>query len=1047
MVASRLRSPGHRARLAAVGALLATAAALAGTLTPAAAFNRGEQPSQDAPAESTAPGSSDPEDPQPAAPTGDPLLEGMIEPDDTPVAANDARLALPGVPVTTDAVTATTIDPASGRAYAATRSASPARLYAADPTGEAATIAHDLPFGTGSWDMALSGTMLAVGTSAPTSQRSTQVLGFDTQTSTFTASAILPKSSIVMSIIEDTVLAAPDNGRWYWAGTYDAAGAKLFRVDLKTGNAIDYTPATSWRSFRYVRSLAADATGLTIGLGNPAAVWRLDRASQQLHMWSEATQALNGRSIAYSAAATSPADGSAPTVIIGSEAEASLFVGSPPGSDSPPARRLLLPVDGMTIDRIVIDTANARAWFTVRPEASLYSLDLDDPASTPVARGVPEPGSETRSLQVIDGMVQGVTGTSELWIFDPSTDSVLPGGKLIPADQELRDAIPQGVVEFGNRLLVGGHWRYQVHGDPSVQQVRIPGEPKAQVVVGDKLYSAIYPSASVYELDSSLNVSKVAMLGKGQMRPAAIAYSPGLDKLVVATGPTYGNYGGGVSLVSRAPGSIPEVFTAPVGRHQVSAIEPGDTDLFLGTSTIGEAQPALPNERARVLRWQADGDDETGTVVWSTTLPVQVTKVNGVHLTADESGRQLIVAADPTTGAQGWLFGLDPDTGAVLWKQQVEGPIRSMKGSQDYLAMYISSTIQQIGVSRSGAILTDIRDFGTSIVPSFISIPDTPSTTQRIAYVGAGANGIAGIAEQGTPRVPTRVAGVDRYATAVAVSRQTYGSASTVVLARGDDFADALSAGPLAAALDAPILLAKPDGRLTPDTVAEIARLGATKALPVGGTGAIPDAIAGELPPGVSLDPHRPQGSNRYETSVAVAERLEAELGGTPRDTFAATGRDFADAIAAVPAAVMTKRAIVLYDDTAAARTAKAYLEARSVDALGGPALTALRAAGLQPTRSIVGSDRFDTAEQIGLTYFGKTAYAYIAPGMDFPDGLAAGVLAGRTGSPLLLSRPTALTSPTTNALLNGRGSQRVTLVGGIGVLEPRLEQVIADLQ
>ncbi|WP_143470104.1 cell wall-binding repeat-containing protein, partial [Leucobacter sp. OLTLW20] len=713
---------------------------------------------------------------------------------------------------------------------------------------------------------------------------------------------------------------------------------------------------------------------------------------------------------------------------------------------SPPPPRPVLPLDGNTVDQIAIDPANTQAWFVVRPEARLYSLDLSDPTSVPVAHGAPEPGSETRSLQVIDGKIRGVTGTSEAWTFDPSTESLLPRRDLIPVDQELRDTIPQGVVAFGKRVLVGGHWRYQVHGDPAVQRVRVPGEPKAQIVVGDKLYSALYPSASVYELDSSLTVRKVAALGNGQMRPAAIAYSPGLDKLAVATGPAYGKYGGGLSLVSPAPDSVPQVFTAPVGRHQVSVIEPVGTDLVLGTSTIGEAQPALPGERARVLRWRADGSPGTGTAVWSTTLPVQVAKVNGIHLVDDESGRQLVVAADPATGARGWLFGLDPDTGAVLWQQQVGGPIRSMKGSQGYLAMYLSSTIQQIGVSRSGATLTNIRDFGASIVPSFISLPDAPPTAQRVAYVGAGANGVVGVAEQGTPRVPSRVSGADRYATAVAVSRQSYAHADTVVLARGDDFADALSAGPLAAALDAPILLAQPGGRLTPGTVAEIARLGATEVIPVGGTGAIPESIAAQLPSGAALDPHRPQGANRYETSVAVAKRLEAALGGTPRDAFAATGRDFADAIAAVPAAITKKRAIVLYDDTPAARTARSFLAARSIDALGGPAASAVRAAGLAPQRTIIGSDRFDTAKQIGTTYFGRTTRAYLAPGLDFPDGLAAGVVAGRTGSPLLLARPALLTSPTTSSLRSGRGSQRVTLVGGVGVLEPRLEQTIADL-
>ncbi|WP_346058089.1 cell wall-binding repeat-containing protein [Leucobacter alluvii] len=955
-------------------------------------------------------------------------------------------MALPDIPVKTDAVTAAITDPSSGHSYVVTRSATPARLYIAPTTSAVATITKDLPFGTGSWDLALSGTTLAVGTNAPSGQSSTRLLGFNTQTASFSSSVVLPRSLMVMSVVEDTVLAAPGNGRWFWVGTYHAAGAKLFRVDLTAGTAIDYTPAGEWKTLRYVRSLAADAAGLTVGLGNPASVWRFDGASQQISNWPEATQAFGGRSLAYSAAATNRTDGTAPVVVLGSEAGASLFVGSPPGTTPASAQRPIYSLDGNTVDRITIDPSNTKAWFAVRPDARLYSLDLTDPASKPIAHGSPEPGSETRSLQVIDDKVRGVTGTSEAWTFNPSTESTLPRRNLISVSQELRDTIPQGVVEFGDRLLIGGHWRYQVHGDPSVQQIRVPGEPKAQVVVGDKMYAAMYPSATVYELDSTLAVRKVAALGHGQMRPAAITYSSTLQKLAVATAPAYGQYGGGLSLVSPKPDSKPQVFTLPVGRHQVSVIRPVEDDFFLGTSTIGEAQPALPGERAKVVRWQARGDAVTGTTVWSTTLPTNVAKVNGMHLVDDEAGSQLIVAADPATGARGWVLGLDPDTGEVLWQQQVNGPIRSMQGSNDYLAMYLSSTVQQVGVTRSGVTLTNVRNFGSSIVPSFISLSDTPRTAQRIAYVSAGANGVAGVAAQQTPRVPSRVDGANRYATAVAISRQSYYRASTVVLARGDDFADALSAGPLAAALDAPILLVQPGGTLTPDTIAEIGRLGATRAVPVGGTGVIPESIALQLPRGVSLDRDRPQGANRYETSVAVAKRLEATLGGGKRDVFVATGRDFADAISAVPAAIAEGRSIVLYDDTVQARTAKLYIAGRSFDALGGPAATALRKASMKPNRTIIGSDRFDTASQIASSYFVSTTGAYIAPGLDFPDGLTAGVLAGRAGAPLLLARPTTLTPQTISALQSGQGSQRVTLVGGWGVLQPQLEQAVADL-
>jgi putative cell wall-binding protein len=52
-----------------------------------------------------------------------------------------------------------------------------------------------------------------------------------------------------------------------------------------------------------------------------------------------------------------------------------------------------------------------------------------------------------------------------------------------------------------------------------------------------------------------------------------------------------------------------------------------------------------------------------------------------------------------------------------------------------------------------------------------------------------------------------RLAGKDRYATSWKIADVFFVGADTAILARGDDFADALSAGALAYSLHAPILL------------------------------------------------------------------------------------------------------------------------------------------------------------------------------------------------------------------------------------------------
>ncbi len=97
--------------------------------------------------------------------------------------------------------------------------------------------------------------------------------------------------------------------------------------------------------------------------------------------------------------------------------------------------------------------------------------------------------------------------------------------------------------------------------------------------------------------------------------------------------------------------------------------------------------------------------------------------------------------------------------------------------------------------------------------------------------------------EPGT-RAAGRLAGEDRFATSVAISRQQFpGTASEVYLARADAFADALSGGVLT---NGPILLVPQCGTLPPVVRAEIARLDPGRVTALGGPAAVCDQILGE---------------------------------------------------------------------------------------------------------------------------------------------------------------------------------------------------------
>ena len=93
-----------------------------------------------------------------------------------------------------------------------------------------------------------------------------------------------------------------------------------------------------------------------------------------------------------------------------------------------------------------------------------------------------------------------------------------------------------------------------------------------------------------------------------------------------------------------------------------------------------------------------------------------------------------------------------------------------------------------------------------------------------------------------------RWAGADRYATAAAISFNTYPQgATTAYLASGADYPDALAGGPVAARAGAPLLLTQKDCVPT-SILSELTRLGATKIVVLGGTSAISDAAANLTP-------------------------------------------------------------------------------------------------------------------------------------------------------------------------------------------------------
>jgi putative cell wall-binding protein len=300
------------------------------------------------------------------------------------------------------------------------------------------------------------------------------------------------------------------------------------------------------------------------------------------------------------------------------------------------------------------------------------------------------------------------------------------------------------------------------------------------------------------------------------------------------------------------------------------------------------------------------------------------------------------------------------------------------------------------------------------------------------------------------------VAGADRVTTAVALAERAHpDGAGTVVVARADAYADALAAAPLAASLDAPVLLTGATG-LRAEVAEAVRRLEATEAVLVGGEGALSAQVERDLRALGVGDVRRIAGTNRFDT----ARRIAGELGGISaylvEGANADADRGWPDAVALSGLAAVQGRPILLTTRDAVppeTRAALRELGATSVTVVGGTAAISgaveRTLSSLLSVRRVAGATRYDTSAQLAAAAVAAGADAsrvWVATGRSWPDALAAGASTGALGVVLLLVDGTDLArSPESAAWLGERaGLDEVVLVGGTGSLSSSVADAIA---
>lgn len=273
---------------------------------------------------------------------------------------------------------------------------------------------------------------------------------------------------------------------------------------------------------------------------------------------------------------------------------------------------------------------------------------------------------------------------------------------------------------------------------------------------------------------------------------------------------------------------------------------------------------------------------------------------------------------------------------AVLWDasparafHELESP-RTAGADRIRTAVAVAHEAHPEGASR--ALIAHAGGFADALAAAPLTrTPDAPlllthrdalpdATRRALADLGVDEVTVVGGAEAVSEAVAgelaevvdsvTRVAGPNRFATAVAVADAIEGGADrsvgdlnhsrTAFLVNAWRFADAVAASAAAAsAADPfPILLTEPD-RLPAATEQALADLDIHRVMVVGGTAAVSDEVVEQ----VQGDPRtirtqRLSGPNRMATSAAAAEFTRRQLTGHA-EVLLARGDDFADALTA----------------------------------------------------------------------------------------------------------------------------------------------------
>lgn len=301
----------------------------------------------------------------------------------------------------------------------------------------------------------------------------------------------------------------------------------------------------------------------------------------------------------------------------------------------------------------------------------------------------------------------------------------------------------------------------------------------------------------------------------------------------------------------------------------------------------------------------------------------------------------------------------------------------------------------------------------------------------------------------------SRISGKDRYETSVKVSDELQKMSSGLfyhaVVASGDSFPDALTAGTMAAELEIPLLLTK--SNKLPDSVNKAMKNYIIQNIYlVGGKNSIVDTMEASIRDTLAIKTKRLAGVDRVDTAFAVYNEINysKKIIGYGNTAAVYSGKSYTDALAAAPYMYQMNR-----DQKKYIKPLVPYIKALNylnIDTIfGGVSSVADTPATKLASRRFSGSNRYKTAIEIAKAYkdvLNRDIDTVILVSADsFPDALSATPLACKKNAAILLTNKDRLNKYTAAYLKEANNIKNVIIVGGQGAVSAEVEKQLGGIE